>query len=285
MKTHKSKDICEFAKRWYYKGKEITAFPIHSLIENLKRYYLLQNSISDSRKKGYELCEETGPESMIKLIQTTGKKSQAFRIYKLYKLFDAIVGIKTSETSEEHIGNIRKVLLANWNIPKENLDKISEINFRDHINFVLEEYFLDLTSDGNNEMMTMKDLTKKWEKKCNTISPDLWKDIRVCNPIVSAFHTCWFNRSAIMDKYYCEFANDKDKLRASLKMLSDLPCISERIVNTRNSHTILAAQSRLVKTLLDSLMIIPKPEDEMSLEDWMSQMTTIHSNDGNEEVS
>jgi len=114
MKTHKSDDICEFAKRWYYKGSEITAFPLHSLKENLSRYYTLQNSIEDSRRKGYVLSEESEPESMINLIKLTGKKSQALRIYKLYKLFDAIVGIKNNTNSSiERIGNIRKTILAN----------------------------------------------------------------------------------------------------------------------------------------------------------------------------
>lgn len=113
MKTHKSKDICEFAKRWYFQGTEITAFPIHSVMKNLGRYYTLQNSIKDAEQKGYTLSEESEQGSMIKLIQLTGKKSQALRIYKLYKLFDAIVSLKKDTTDDEHLGRIRKVLLAN----------------------------------------------------------------------------------------------------------------------------------------------------------------------------
>jgi len=88
-----------------------------------------------------------------------------------------------------------------------------------------------------------------------------------------------------MNRYYKEFANDKDKLRASLILLRDLPCVSEKIVNTRNARAILAAQSRLVKTLIESLMKVPIPEAEMTDEDWMSQMTTIHSDPGQEDNS
>lgn len=113
MKTHKSKDICEFAKRWYFRGSEITAFPLHSLSKNMGRYFTLQNSIEDAKSKGYSLSEESEQEVMIKLIQITGKKSQARRIYKLYKLFDAVVYIKKDTSDEEHLGKVRKVILAN----------------------------------------------------------------------------------------------------------------------------------------------------------------------------
>lgn len=34
QKTHISKDIYEFAKRWVYQGTEITPIPIHSIMEN-----------------------------------------------------------------------------------------------------------------------------------------------------------------------------------------------------------------------------------------------------------
>lgn len=113
MKTHKSKDICEFAKRWYYRGSEITAFPLHSLQNNLKRYYLLQNSIEDAQRKGYILSEESERTCLIELIKLTGKKEQAPRIYKLYKLFDSIVKAKSDDYSEEKIGDVLKSITAN----------------------------------------------------------------------------------------------------------------------------------------------------------------------------
>jgi hypothetical protein len=281
MKTHKSKDICEFAKRWYFQGHEITAFPLHSIKNNLKRYYLLQNSIEDGRKKGYILSESVERECLIKLIQLTGKKEQALRIYKLYKLFDAIVDPRKSlDDDKEYLGNIRNVLLANWKIPKENLDKFDEGNFKENIEFQLEEYFLDLTSDGNNEMMEIMDARKKWVKAAKAIDPLLWENLKSTIPIIIAFDTCWSERTKILDKYYKEFANDKNKLRASLKILGSLPTISMRVVNTRSAHQVLAAHSRLVKMLLEAFVKFTPPP--MTDEDWMSQMTTIQSVNGDE---
>lgn len=161
-KTHVSKHICEFAKRWYYKNQEVTAFPLHSIKNNLKRYYLLQNTMSDAEKKGYLLKDERVSECMIKLIQIGGKKQQASRLYKLYQLFNAIVTQKGSDDTEE-IGAIAKTIAANWKVPEENLEKYFKDPkaFKEQLEFQLEELFLDLTSEGNNEMMEMMDMRRK----------------------------------------------------------------------------------------------------------------------------
>jgi hypothetical protein len=47
VKTHKSKHFVEFAKRMIYKGQEISPYPISSIKETKKRYYLLLNTIME----------------------------------------------------------------------------------------------------------------------------------------------------------------------------------------------------------------------------------------------
>lgn len=37
-KSHKSHDLFEFAKRWRFKGEEITPFPVHALLEIGPKY-------------------------------------------------------------------------------------------------------------------------------------------------------------------------------------------------------------------------------------------------------
>lgn len=69
--------------------------------------------MEDARKKGYVLGESVERGCMIKLIELTGKRAQATRIYKLYKLFDAIVSPLKESNDEEYIGNIRLNILAN----------------------------------------------------------------------------------------------------------------------------------------------------------------------------
>jgi hypothetical protein len=53
LKTHESKTLCEFAKRYVWKGHEISPFPISALNESAKRYYLMVNLLLELREKGF----------------------------------------------------------------------------------------------------------------------------------------------------------------------------------------------------------------------------------------
>nr|AWY10967.1 RNA-dependent RNA polymerase [Sclerotinia sclerotiorum mitovirus 6-A] len=53
-KTHKSKDFFEFAKRIYYKGDEITPFPISSLKEVRKSCSALTDLLLEQKVRGWE---------------------------------------------------------------------------------------------------------------------------------------------------------------------------------------------------------------------------------------
>lgn len=252
QKTHVSTDICEFAKRWYYRGSEITAFPLHSLRSNLKRYYLLQNSIADSRKKGYVLNDANGKDCIVELIRLTGKKSQALRIFKLYELFDAIVSPLKESNSDEYNGSIRKVILANWKIPEENISYLSENDvFTEQVDILLEDFFLDLTSSGNKEMVEMKFKQNSWSKAVVAIDQDLWEDLITSIPILTSFNACWDSRTELIRLYYSEYADRPNRLKESLEILESLPTTSTRIISTRSAQRILSAQSRLVKALLN----------------------------------
>jgi len=56
-KTHRSKTLFEFAKRYFYKGDsdrflEITPFPISALKESSRRSHLLTNLLIEVESKG-----------------------------------------------------------------------------------------------------------------------------------------------------------------------------------------------------------------------------------------
>lgn len=57
LKTHKSTDLYEFAKRLFYKGHEISPFPISALKESTKQIYRLV-SLFMSQKDRYWTCSE-----------------------------------------------------------------------------------------------------------------------------------------------------------------------------------------------------------------------------------
>jgi len=63
-KTHTSTELYEFAKRWIYKGQEISPFPIASLKESSKKNYLFVNTLRESEKKGW-ICSSSITEAIV----------------------------------------------------------------------------------------------------------------------------------------------------------------------------------------------------------------------------
>jgi len=51
-KTHTSPHLFEFAKRWVWKGEEISPFPVSAIKESGKKYYLLTGLLCAEEKKG-----------------------------------------------------------------------------------------------------------------------------------------------------------------------------------------------------------------------------------------
>jgi hypothetical protein len=60
LKTHESEFLAEFAKRYIYKGEEITPFPISSLKECSRKFYLLVPLIHQEARKGWDFASGMG---------------------------------------------------------------------------------------------------------------------------------------------------------------------------------------------------------------------------------
>jgi len=60
QKTYMSSDLCEFAKRWHYKGVEITPFSVSGLSETRKRYSMFAEFLENQRSHGWDLPEMGG---------------------------------------------------------------------------------------------------------------------------------------------------------------------------------------------------------------------------------
>jgi hypothetical protein len=52
LKSHESPTLFEFAKRYFVDGCEISPFPVSSIKESAKRYYLLVNLLDELTRKG-----------------------------------------------------------------------------------------------------------------------------------------------------------------------------------------------------------------------------------------
>lgn len=51
-KTHRSSTFGEFAKRLFFKGVEISPFPLSALKESARRYYQLVNLLMEQERRG-----------------------------------------------------------------------------------------------------------------------------------------------------------------------------------------------------------------------------------------
>jgi hypothetical protein len=76
-KTHVSEDTCEFAKRWFHKGMEITPFPLHGVIENRMSFHALYETLRQSSKRGYCLPTPWQPSLFFpRLLEALGHKGR-----------------------------------------------------------------------------------------------------------------------------------------------------------------------------------------------------------------
>jgi hypothetical protein len=60
-KTMISDEVYEFAKRWFFKGTEVSPFPVNGLFEESKHYFTLRNLLWTANRKGYPSFENGNP--------------------------------------------------------------------------------------------------------------------------------------------------------------------------------------------------------------------------------
>jgi len=85
-KTHESEILCEFAKRWIYKGQEISPYPLPALREAGKKFMNLVPLVVEEEKRGHLLeCGIPEAVSMWIRICCSDVENKRFRREKFYK--------------------------------------------------------------------------------------------------------------------------------------------------------------------------------------------------------
>lgn len=106
-KTFISSEICEFAKRYIYKGEEVTPFPVSAVLDNLEEVSLLVSALDGETKKGYH--PKSGVPGCIEKL----KKIQGFRRKSCRKwaswAFDSWMGIEYSKGNVEVLDYLRSL--------------------------------------------------------------------------------------------------------------------------------------------------------------------------------
>jgi hypothetical protein len=98
-KTHTSKDGFEFAKRWFFRGEEVTGFSINGLLSVWKRYPLLINFLDNQSSHGWTLPLERHP-CLISAIHRASYEDNLIinktkSMIKLYELFYYVRDLKS----------------------------------------------------------------------------------------------------------------------------------------------------------------------------------------------
>lgn len=99
MKTHKSKSIYEFAKRWIYNGVEISPFSVGGLTSTWNHYALLSNFLTTQSDHGWWRFDECSLDHTIRrcnpvqkkivtgLYAIKGKPQEGNRVWSKFELF------------------------------------------------------------------------------------------------------------------------------------------------------------------------------------------------------
>jgi len=104
-KTHSSKDGFEFAKRWFYKGEEVSGFAISGLLSVWKSYPLLLNFLDNQQSHGWVLPIEGHPVYIRSICRAIAGSTLIINkvesMIKLYKLFYYVRDLRSRITVHE----------------------------------------------------------------------------------------------------------------------------------------------------------------------------------------
>lgn len=97
-KTHSSVNCYEFAKRWIYKGSEITPFSIAGLMETWNKYSYLCSFLENQKSHGWDLPTSQHPAFVRTIYRTMGCPGKGQRVVPLYMVFGELLKLKSRET-------------------------------------------------------------------------------------------------------------------------------------------------------------------------------------------
>jgi len=148
-KTHTGENLFEFAKRFGYKGSEITQFPITSIVEHLTVYSLVAQGLESARERGFLplFIQSNSPDFWNDLVKITHPKANRLQIYLINKMrqfhllpssskpiMSQIQDLKTLAWESFKIDDfsvIDKALLdANIEIREREIDKLTSKKFK-----------------------------------------------------------------------------------------------------------------------------------------------------------
>jgi len=139
-KTHVSKDTYELAKRWYFKGTEVTPFPVVAFHECRSKFHLLAATWIETLPKGFSRLERVGyNQSVSSLLHALGYRGRLLdSVLKKMKSLTIVTGLPAIDRSQRVTGLTQ--LLQMWGLSIRCT--ISEDNFIDLLGKIAcQEYY------------------------------------------------------------------------------------------------------------------------------------------------
>jgi hypothetical protein len=274
-KTHTSLLGGEFAKRWFYKGTEITGFSIHGLSSVWKSYPQLLNFMQNQGSHGWILPMERHPDLILAVHKVIHGDKFIFektnRMIKLYLLFNAV---KESLISRDWTSVI-SIMESQFGLTLSDLGNLS---------FPISHIFnqMYLLSKRN---LVEKDLLT-FQKQAYKINARLWgfvnervKEARVDqatadflkettsvvlnwdNPVVLCLNRLIDQSTDFLMKYWDPDMDSQWLFQEGLSKYS----ISKGVFSMRNSTSIMLAESAILKEFISTYRLQSTNKLDISL--------------------
>jgi len=187
-KTHKSLHFYEFAKRIFYKGVEISPFPISALKECGKSFGFLTVLLREQKERGWSF---DGISSSVILYMKVVKHLPSRFCKKLEEkcfLFEGVLDIVQGHSPADTLFN---ECIRRWNLPLPQLSsEICQNIFQNIVvevfsDSVLHTFFQDKDSGKLPLWNSLLRLRRQWDKDVE--NPDIYKDKLSSNRLKSLF--------------------------------------------------------------------------------------------------
>jgi len=261
-KTHVSNHLYEFAKRWVYKGNEITGFSIGGLLSVKCSYALLHEYISNQSIRGWELPIQRHPELIKIMTYQFGKFSQTKRIVKLYLLYHYLISfiqaVKSFKRNETRLPgvvlqcmNLVNHIHEHWRVP---LPFIKEYDNAQILNLMVDQVSEVKVRIVEKDMERLFDNRQALEdialRKFKEFFPDL------SAPHYSALRRATWPVYTVLSDVMRKGAELMNQLAANSEELDLFELgiskyfISDKIFSMRKSQSISLAQAQMAKQFL-----------------------------------
>jgi hypothetical protein len=256
-KTHVSNEIYEMAKRWVYKGEEVSPFPLSGLLEVVGKYHLTYELLQQSKTRGYTYPSSSGEtQSVATLLTALGYPPR--KVWMYVRNYKALSILPNGKQDLEEIGR-RGLIFANlFNLPVScniglaGIGKIftnhaantftwNQARIADQLLVKFNEWSIQLTVALNKEQgLGPEDQSELF---------DHWKEVLPAPSLLES--KSQESLDSIQPSFGANYTMEEFWCKTTLARILVLPD-SNGINPTRSSHQLVGSRAHLVKSIVQT---------------------------------